>query len=246
MEFLFNSLGLDSKEKQIYLKLLSLGACPVSMLAKKMVMPRSSLYVVVDRLKEIEVIEVFQNHGKTFIRAAEVNKLKEILEKKARRLKHAMKELEENVGVFEAAQKKETVMPKVNFYEGSKQLKKFYKIWARGTNYRSFFDTSIINKDVSKHWANTKNQYKDGEFIKEIWFDSPQARAFKETIKEPEHQVKFLRTEAKVKADMMIFEDKIYLTSYKDQEVVGVTEIADPHIAAYLILFFDELWNRLD
>ena len=245
MDLLFKSLGLDSKEKQIYLKLLSLGSCPVGMLAKKMAMPRSSLYVVVERLKEMEVIEVFQNHGKTFIKAAEVNALKEVLDKKARRIKTALKELEENVSLFEAAQNKSTTLPKVNFYEGNTRLKKFYKAWSTASNYRSFFDISIIGDDISKHWVTSKKYYKEGEYIKEIWFDTPRAREIMKTIKEPEHEIKLLPTNKKVKADMMIFEDKIYLMAYKDHELVGVTEIINEHIANYMILFFDELWERL-
>lgn len=246
MDFLFKSLGLDNKEKQIYMKLLSLGSCPISLLSQKIGMPRSSLYVVIERLEKLEVIEVFQNHGKTFIRASEPHKLRTLLEKKSQRIKNAMEELEENLPLFEAALNKESIAPKVNFYEGSAKLKKLHKIWSNSTNYRSFFDMSVMNKYLPHHWENSRSELKKGEFIKEILFKSPESEAYKKKPHDSNHEIKILNKPGGVKADMMIFEDKIYLTSYLEKEIVGVTEISNQPIATYMSVFFDELWERLN
>ena len=68
MDIFFSSLGLSQKEKRVFLKLLSLGATPVSMLAKALSLPRTSVYVLVERLKTLAVVETFKQQGKIFVR----------------------------------------------------------------------------------------------------------------------------------------------------------------------------------
>ena len=52
MQEIFTRLGLSAKETQTFLKLLELGAQPVSVVAKHVGIPRSTMYFIVDQLKK--------------------------------------------------------------------------------------------------------------------------------------------------------------------------------------------------
>ena len=132
----------------------------------------------------------------------------------------------------------------MNIYEGTARLKKIYKIWEEATDYRCFYDCARTDREVFTHRITTKS-LKKGAYVKEIWLDSPEARQYKQMIKNPAYQVKLLPTNAQLKADIMIFEDKIHLNSDKDNRSLEVVELVNKELTDYMITFFDELWNRL-
>src|SRR3989339_51008 len=97
MKILFKTLGATEKEMQTYLKMLELGAQPVSVMAKYVGMPRSSMYAVLERLKSLHLIEEFDQHGLKYIRCIPVKMIKDLLQSKRRMLQQAMNVLEEKL-----------------------------------------------------------------------------------------------------------------------------------------------------
>ena len=72
MQQLFACLGLSSKETQTFLKLLELGAQPVSVIAKHVGVPRSTMYFILERLRVIGLVEEFERSGIRYAKSVPV------------------------------------------------------------------------------------------------------------------------------------------------------------------------------
>lgn len=244
MDILFTTLGLDSKEKRIFLRLLSLGATPVSMLAKAVGLPRSSVYVVLERLKQLKVLETFKQGGKLFVQCIPPEDLEKLLQNKQSRVERALEDYREHLGALKEIQNQESVIPKVDFLEGKAGILKAYRRVLKEKRFYSYFNPASVKKFTPEIFLYIPENLKKvkGE-AKEFLVDCPEAKEYAAAIHNPDHQVKTLPAGLKFFSDNILCDDKIFLFSYeKDQACV--VEITNKNLADTQQKMFELLWER--
>lgn len=245
MKTLFQNLGATDKETDVFLKMLRLGAQPVSVIAKHAGLPRSSMYVILERLKKLQLIEEFKHNGITYVKCIPVKELENILKTRERAIHHTFELLKENLPKLESLENKLSITPTVKFYEGKKAVMKMYEDVMREKEFYASFNPAVVQKVMPEYC------YKVGEILeknsrraKELVIDSGEAHRYKKRFHSELHQIKILPANTDFSADIIIGSTKIYMISYGEREVSG-TEIENPSITGAMRIIFLELWKRL-
>ncbi|MBI2529622.1 MAG: hypothetical protein HYW05_00580 [Candidatus Diapherotrites archaeon] len=115
--------GLSKNETKVYVALLPLGSATAGELISKAAIPRSKIYVVLDRLIE-KGLASFVAKGKTrYFQASPPYHLKEILEKKEEAIKIQKQEIEKIIPKLVEMQKTGYEEQKATLFEGIKGVK---------------------------------------------------------------------------------------------------------------------------
>ena len=149
MDALFSRLGLTAKEAQTFLKLLPLGAQPVSVVAKHAGVPRSSMYFVIDRLKSRGLVEEFERAAVKYVKCIPVKDTADLLRTEERTIAQTIEVLEAKLPALQALENTLSVTPKVKFSEGCEAVMKVYESLSREKEFCTFFNISNQQLNVS-------------------------------------------------------------------------------------------------
>lgn len=231
---------------QTFLKLLELGAEPVSVIAKHMSLPRSSMYVVLERLKKLQLIEEFERNGITYVKCISVREIADILKMRERRIEQTFTLLRESLPQLEILENKLSITPIVRFYEGKHAVMKMYEEVIRENSFLAFFNPAVVHTIMPEYYYKLGEMIKKNKgFAKELLVPGREALAYKKRFDSQNHQIKFLPKDALFYADMLICKDTIYLISYGEKEVSG-TGVRNPALAEAQRVIFEELWKRIE
>lgn len=112
--------GLDAKEAKVYLAGLELGSATVLELARRSDLPRTTLYPILEKLKQCGVFREGKNKFSTVYFAEAPNQLLEKMKERETELASRMPELELLQGTS-------CMDPGVTFYEGTEGFKRLWK-----------------------------------------------------------------------------------------------------------------------
>lgn len=246
MDELFRQLGLGDKETQTFLKLVELGAQPVSIVAKHVGLPRSSMYFTLDKLKEVGVIEEFERSGIKYVRAIAVEILPEVLRQKEEKLRQALKNFEEHLPRLRAMESRLSITPAVRFIEGRDAVKRMYlneqTQWTK--EWYSVYNTATVNDIVPQLYEPNVYSGKDGSAT-ELVVDNPEGRKMAESFRgDPRMRIKFLPKGVTFDSDIAVAEDSIYLSAMRDGDASAVV-IVHPQLAEEMRSIFRLLWESL-
>ena len=245
MDQLFTALGLDRKEKRVFLKLMELGSIPVSLLAKASNLPRSSMYVILERLKKLEVVETSKQKGKIFLSCVATEELERLLIQKQNRLRSALKDFKENQQFLKNLGADSRVIPKVEFLEGKKGIMKAYRRVLKEKSFYSYFNPKAVKQfapDIFLYIP--ENLRRSGGKAREFLVLSEEADEYCSAIKSPHHETKILPKGLSFSSDNIICEDKIYFFSYEKDQVC-VVEITNKNLAETQRKMFELLWESI-
>lgn len=113
-------LNFDEKEADIYLALLELGEANIEQIAKKSGVKRTTVYYVIETLKEKGYIEMSKNGKKILYYALNPKKIGETLEEKKLIFDKIMPGL---LSITNDIEKK----PKIRYFEGKEGIREIYK-----------------------------------------------------------------------------------------------------------------------
>lgn len=113
-------LGLNEKEAKVYLALLELGESNIQGLSIKSSVKRTTVYDVLESLKEKGLITEMTKNKKNVIVAEDPRKIENILDEKKDTLKRMLPELLSITNVLDNK-------PKIKFYEGISGIKEVYR-----------------------------------------------------------------------------------------------------------------------
>lgn len=119
---LLEKIGLSHHESQIYLKLLQFGEMAASKVALGLTLPRSTVRGSLDKLCERGLITKLYKRNTQYYRCKPPEVLVELLERRIEQTHDIMQEVRQSVPLFDALYNKSDIMPKVQFYEGPKQV----------------------------------------------------------------------------------------------------------------------------
>lgn len=245
MKTLFQNLGANEKEMQAFRVLLPLGAQPVSVVAKHMGVPRSSMYVVLEKLKKLQLVEQFERQGITYVKCIPVRHIADLIRTRQSSLEHTLNILEEELPELEKLENKLSITPTVRFYEGKKAVMKMYEEVIRENAFAAFFNPAVVHAIMPEYY------YKVGEMLrknkgraKELLVPGSEAGRYKKRFESQNHEIQFLPKNALFYSDTLICKETIYMISYGEKEVSG-TGIKNPTLAQTQRVIFEELWKRV-
>lgn len=244
MKDLFVNLGATETQMQTYLKLLELGAQPASVIARHVGVPRTTMYLILEDLKKLGLVEEFERARIKFFKSISANKIKDLIEAKESKLQYTKKLLENNLSGLINLENKLSITPKVKFYEGRDAVMKLYEDVLKESNYYAFFNPEVKNPIMEIYFdkigkAICKNKLKVKDFV----VDCKKGREYARKFNTAYHQIKVLPGEASFDADNIICRDKIYMISYGEKEVSGVEVFSESLAKSYMVMF-EELWKR--
>ncbi len=142
-------LGLTAKEAKVYLALLELGEANIQNISKKSKVKRTTVYDVIDSLREKGLVGVTVSRKKVLYFAENPQLILNKIEEKEKIAREIMPEL---MSIANALEKK----PKIRFFEGDEGIKEVYLdtlnypgeellAWVTGEAVKSF-DKSFLNE----------------------------------------------------------------------------------------------------
>lgn len=225
--------------------MLELGAQPVSVIAKQLGVPRSSMYVTLEKLKKLQLIEEFDRNGIIFVKCIPVREIGDILKTRERMIEQTLRLLEETRPALEKLENKLSITPTVRFYEGKQAVMKMYEEVIRENEFYAYFNPVSVLAIMPEYY------YKVGELLKknkgrakEFLVPGPEAERYKKRFTSPFHQIKFLPKNALFYSDTLLCKDTIYMISYGDKTVSG-TGVRNPALAQTQRVIFETLWETV-
>ncbi|HVW67207.1 MAG TPA: helix-turn-helix domain-containing protein [Candidatus Peribacteraceae bacterium] len=247
LNILFEQLGLNDKEAQTFLKLLQLGAKPVSVVAKHVGLPRSSTYFTLDKLKEVQLIEEFERSGVKYVRCIPVAQIADVLKKKEMKVHQAMHALEDQMKELQSMENKLSVTPTIRFMEGKDSVLRMYLAEQNQLNkeWYTMYNPATV-KDIVPDMLHPKTYVGDKGSSHELLVDCPEAREMINAFRgDKRMMIKLLPKHVSFESDISVTEDYIYMVSLKgDQEAAGVS-IVHPQLAAQMKAMMELLWDML-
>lgn len=243
MKQLFRKFGLDDKEIQTFLKLLELGAQPVSVIARHVGVPRSSMYLILDRLKETQLIEEFERAGIKYVKAIPVKSIADVLHAKEAQI-HQMEELlEDKLPELEALENKLSITPHVKFFEGKDAVMKMYEAVLGEKEFVAFFNPKLVKSTLPQYLDKIPQAIKEEKAkVRELLVECKEAHEYQDQYQSKNHQIKILPKGMRFDSDTIITPDRIFMISYGEDNVSAV-EIFNKSLAETQRALFDQLWK---
>jgi sugar-specific transcriptional regulator TrmB len=120
--------GLNSKEAKVYLALIRLGQTTIQGLALETLLPRTSLYYTIERLKNKGfVFEEIKNKKRYFL-ARNPSFLKKVAEEKISEAEQFSYSLQKIIGSLKKTAKKSSSFARVKFFEGKESVWEVFEI----------------------------------------------------------------------------------------------------------------------
>lgn len=225
--------------------MLELGAQPVSVIAKYVGVPRSSMYVIMERLKKLHLVEEFERTGITYTRAISVNSIPGILKARERQIEHTLEMLEAKLPELAALENKLSITPQVKFLEGREASMTMYEEILREKDLYAAFNPGLMKKSMPEYYHKVAETLMEKQgTAKELLVDSQEAKKYKQKFSSSKHLIKILPPGVFFSSDIVICEQKIYMISYGENNV-SATEVINSALALTQRVLFEELWKRI-
>lgn len=242
--------GLSDKEAGVYLALLQLESASVNDIAKSAGVNRSSTYVVLESLKKKGLASMSQtDRGPKYVPASP-EMLYKIADDMSRKMIDTKEKIKEILPNLKALYKDERHRPSVRVFEGKEGMKNLYEdavTSAKGTLMRAFSQPGA--------WSNLGEDYFSYLREKRISKGIQLKAIYPHKVKDRENfslidnkkrlaEFRFLPKDTQpLSADFRIYEDKIALTSDKDE--FGII-IENKEIAEAVKFIFDLAWENAE
>lgn len=244
MKELIVNLGADGRGAETFLKLLELGAQPVSVIARYMNVPRPTMYLILDELKRLGLIEGFDRNKMKYFKCIPVKELSDLLEARESDLKRTRQLYDGSVSELEALENKLSVTPRVKFYEGEDAVMKVYEEVIKEKGFCAFLNPGVDNKVMQIYLNKIEVVIRAKKLkVKEFVIDCKKGQEYFKDASTANHKIKILPKRVKFDSDTIITDEKIYMFSYGEKEVAAV-EIWNKALAETQRVMFEELWGR--
>lgn len=124
-------IGFTEKEAKVYIQLIHLGAQPVSTIAEKAEINRTTTYDIISTLTKKGLISSIRKGSTTYFKAIDPKNLLSYLEREkveqTKKIEKQQKEIESLLPALISLENPESTKPKVTFYEGEKGLRQAYE-----------------------------------------------------------------------------------------------------------------------
>lgn len=245
MQSLCKRLGLDAKETQVFLTLMQLGAQPVSIIAKQTGLPRTSLYYLLDHLKQLRLIDEFERKGMKYVKCIPAKDIQDVLRSRERDIELTMTLLEEKLPELQALESTLSITPTVKFYEGKEEVKSMYSQIVQESSFCAFVDLAAVKDVMPEYYDEIPKMIKQkGGMARELAVVSDESLEYMNKYSSKRHQIKILPKHMKFPSDVIVCKDHLYMTAYGEQQISAV-QIFSESLAQTQQVLFDYLWDSV-
>ncbi|NTV44334.1 MAG: hypothetical protein HGA67_01385 [Candidatus Yonathbacteria bacterium] len=233
-------LGFSENEARVYLAALELGETSVQRIAKKARLKRTTIYSIIDILKERGLIKTTKNRKKVLYIAEDPRKLKESVSETVRIAEDLLPSLLAITNVIDQK-------PRVLYFEGIEGMKEIYK------ETLSYHDSQIYGWlssgafDVAEPWFDDFYRQKRIEkkiYTKVIIPDTEKTRAYHEHDAQDFHRTKIdMSGGLSIASDILLFGNR-HVAILSWEEMSGII-IESTKIYSTLSSIFSVHWNSL-
>ena len=243
MDALFHRLGLKKRETETFLRLLELGPQPVSVVARQAGIPRTTMYLMLDRLKKTQLVEEFERKGIKYVRCIPVRSISDVLRNREREIQHTLTILEENITKLEALENTTSITPKVRFFEGREEVMKMYAQITREPAFCAFVDLESVRENMPEYYEIIPDMLRERQgTARELAVDSPAARRYRRKYHSKKHRITLLPSSLHFTSDIIICKDHFYMTAY-GKEKISAIQITSSSLAQTKQVLFEKLWS---
>lgn len=234
--------GLEEKEAKVYLAALELGPTTVLEISRRTHLPRTTLYPILERLKEQGVFRVGKKKKTTIFTAEPPQRLRDQLQERAR-------ELEDALPALEVLQETAQGGPGVTFYEGTEGFKRLwktlldsgvrdYRLITSGTGLLDYVKTPYLVERV------IAERLKRGIHSRQLIPMSREARNIVDQDKHEFRESRFLPPNVTLPATVIIFADQVgFITTRRENTMII---LASGDVAKTYETLFDLVWEKAD
>ncbi len=236
-----NELGLSEKEAKVYLALLSLGEVTVLSISKEAGIKRTTVYSVLDSLKQKGLVEVVVRGFKTFYRAVSPENLVAVIEERQQKLN---KYLPDFLSLYNASVKESYL----RYYEGLPAIKSIYEDLLKSVKIG---DDYLVISDQEKWYSLDPEYFEDflrrrsklNIKIRLLLQDSPIARQHQKIQKFYNETIKFLPAGTKLDTNLVIIPQRVVI--HQTVPPIKAIVIDSPIVAKMHKEFFEIMWRFL-
>lgn len=238
---LLKRIGLDEKEIEVYLAVLSLKSGRASTIAKAARQARSNTYLLLRSLEEKGLVSELERGKVIHFMAEPPQRLKQYVEEREREL-HSLNPLIDGIlPILSSLTKPLTGTPRVTMLKGKEGMRQIYRdalhqeifgIFNTETMYQTF-DGNIVTQILGK---------KPNMRGRDLLVDNASAKRYlKEIPQHEEYAIRLLPSKTTFETDTMVFGDTIAILSYDEEQTI--IRIENQHIADAFRAWFAVLWE---
>jgi sugar-specific transcriptional regulator TrmB len=230
--------GLSDKQTKVYLACLELGASSVKKISQKAGLIRTTVYEILESLKQKGFVNTFLNKTVRYYSAEEPEQIIRLAENNIESLKSVLPELRALGG--EARQR-----PAVRFYQGKEGIKLIMEeILKEAKELISFGSADDLFREIGEYQQIfVKKRVENKIPLRVILRDTPKARERKNLEIQQLRQVRLLSSASEFNGLIFIWNNKIAMFSFKSDLIGIVTE--SKVLAATERALFDGLWDKI-
>ena len=206
-------IGLTEKEIDIYVYLLSIDVASPMTISKELKIKRSTVYVVLDSLKEKGLIREVEYGKRTLFESEEVERIKFLLEEKKLKTEEYIKHLTTVIPHLKSTIRKRGQVPVVRFFEGDDAVSFSMNELAENPRFRSELDYGVFPLELVHTLFNKRNQRKyfdlrinDNKKFN-IIYTSDEGEI--KTNSDSQHAIRIDSKEYPLSCDISVFEDEV-------------------------------------
>jgi sugar-specific transcriptional regulator TrmB len=244
MKTLFDQLGLKPKERETFLRLLELGAQPVSIIAKHMNIPRPSMYLILESLAKKGLVEEFIRDKVKYAKCIPVNNMPSIIDARKKALDTTAALLETMLPELEGLENKLSITPKVRFLEGKDGVRRMYEQILKESEFWACFNPEVVKEIMPEYHHKIPQRLREnGGKAKELLVDSAEAREYKKSYENSHHEIKILPKGTEFPSDIILCADKMYMIAFGEKQI-SATEIISPSLVETQKALFELVWGK--
>lgn len=245
MEDLFVRIGLNKKESTALLELVRLGASSVSKWSRHAHINRSSMYVLLDRLKSEGLVKTFTHRGILHVQAIPMAELPALLHDKEMSIETTREIFIKKLPDLQRLEKTHGITPKVQFFEGKNRVETMYEAVMKEKTFKAFFHPGRVKALLPDYFHKIPQALRANQGVaQELLIRCKEAEEYKSLYQSYNHQIVILPKGVIFSSDTIITKQKVYLVGYSSSDVVA-TEIWNEELAQTQSIIFDLVWSTI-
>lgn len=239
---IFDFLDLGEKSAQFYLSCLESGKTTINEVAKNIKAPRSSCYLILERLKKEGLIFETPFGRKRTLVAQNPERLKILLENRREKSENAYSSIKQILSTLNSISQ----IPqrqKVRYYEGFESIKQIYNETLESKLIYVFCLTQNNSSEFKEFIDRYMNRLKKkGIETRELVTDSDYDIEYRDEFSTQKNKIVCVSKEYIANTDYMLWDDKVAFISFKNGRYTGIV-IEDQEIATFERNRFNLLWK---
>mgnify|MGYP001598900948 FL=1 len=235
-EIVLRSLGLKDDETKVYIELLKLGQSKVNNIARKVNLPRTTVYNILNSLSLKGLVSYTIRSGVKFFESVDPNRLIQLEQEKIGNLKSILPDLE---GMKNVVVEK----PRIEIFEGKEGIKSILEdILKTGESMAGYSIMELLNL-LGYYFPNfIKRRVKLGIKTRVIMAKSAETVELKKNDKNELREIRFMPEASRFRLGCYVYGNKVAILITKKEEPLGIL-IENRELAETQRVIFERLWK---